>query len=97
MATESEIKTSAERFLARAKEFAWLGAAAAALVTAIWWATTYLNDKRLEYVKTFNEKQITLSFDTAEIVAKLLTAETRRVGHARREVPRPLLGTTGLG
>ena len=59
MATESEIKTSAERFLARAKEFAWLGAAAAALVTAIWWATTYLNDKRLEYVKTFNEKQIT--------------------------------------
>lgn len=77
MATESEIKTSAERFLARAKEFAWLGAAAAALVTAIWGATTYINDKRLEYVKTFNEQQITLSFETAETVAKLLTAETK--------------------
>jgi hypothetical protein len=93
MATESENKTSAERFLARAKELAWLGAAAAALVTAIWGATTYLNDKRPEYVKTFNEKQITLSFETAETVAKL----DGRLGHARREAPRPLLGTTGLG
>ena len=77
MATESEVKTSAERFLARVKDFTWLGTALAAIVTAIWAATTYLNDKRLEYVKTFNENQITLSFETAETVAKLLTAETK--------------------
>lgn len=77
MATESEVKTSAERFLARVKDLTWLGTALAATVTAIWAATTYLNDKRLEYVKTFNENQITLSFETAETAAKLLTAETK--------------------
>ena len=77
MATESEVKTSAERFLARVKDFTWLGTALAAIVTAIWAATMYLNDKRLEYVKTFNENQITLSFETAATVAKLLTAETK--------------------
>ena len=47
MAKESEVKTSAERFLARVKDFTWLGTALAATVTAIWAATTYLNDKRL--------------------------------------------------
>ena len=77
MATENEVKTSAERFLARVKDFTWLGMALAATVTAIWAATTYLNDKRLEYVKTFNEKQIELSFETAKTVANLLTAETK--------------------
>ena len=77
MATESEVKTSAERFLARVKDVAWLGTALAATVTAIWAATMYLNDKRLEYVKTLNENPITLSFETAETVAKLLTAETK--------------------
>ena len=67
MAKENEVKTSAERFLARVKDFTWLGMALAATVTAIWAATTYLNDKRLEYVKTFNEKQIELSFETAKL------------------------------
>ena len=71
-----EGKTSTEGFLARIKELAWLGTAVAAIVTAVWAATTYLNDKRLEYVKTFSEKQIALSFETAETVANLLTAET---------------------
>ena len=70
-----EGKTPTEGFLARIKELAWLGTAVAAIVTAVWAATTYLNDKRLEYVKTFSEKQIALSFETAETVA--LTAETQ--------------------
>ena len=72
-----EGKTPTEGFLARIKELAWLGTAVAAIVTAVWAATTYLNDKRLEYVKTFSEKQIALSFETAETVANLLTAETQ--------------------
>ena len=72
-----EGKTPTEGFLAQIKELAWLGTAVAAIVTAVWAATTYLNDKRLEYVKTFSEKQIALSFETAETVANLLTAETQ--------------------
>lgn len=74
MASENEVKTSAEPYLARVKDFAWLGA----IVAAIWAAATYLNDKRLEYGKSFNENEIALSFQTAETVAKLLTAETKQ-------------------
>ena len=37
-----EGKTPTEGFLARIKELAWLGTAVAAIVTAVWAATTYL-------------------------------------------------------
>ena len=81
-----EGKTPTEGFLARIKELPGSGTAVAAIVTAVWAATTYLNDKQVEYVKTFSEKQIALSFKTAETVANLLTAETQDAcGHTRRQ------------
>ncbi len=54
------------------KEYGWLGTVIAAIATAIWAVTTYLQNARREYVKEFNTKQVTTFFTTAETVSSLV-------------------------
>jgi hypothetical protein len=46
----------------------WLGAAVAAIAAAV----AYLNNKRLEYQRSFNDKTLKLIFLTAETVGELV-------------------------
>jgi len=64
------------KFLETLKNLGWLGTAIVTLVAGIWLATTYFNEQRLAYSKSFSDKQLEIAYLAVDTVGGLVSART---------------------
>jgi hypothetical protein len=74
-----------DRFLEALKKLGWLGTAMVTVIAGIWIAITYFNEQRLAYSKSFSDKQLEISYLTAEAVGGLVSARTADACEENRE------------